>query len=78
MPGGCSPSSPIGFAGLGKVYVGCSDGAVYQIDLASGTIDASKSLRPGSTMGDPTLDTENNILIVGSTNSRVYAIKIPF
>ena len=79
LPGGCTPSEPaVSFPLLTKVYVGCSDGAVYQIDIASGTIDNSKSLRPGTTFGNPTLDVTQNLLIIGSTNTRIYALAYPF
>ena len=78
MPGGCAPSEPLGYPGFAKIYVGCSDGTMYQIDIASGAIDKSKSLRPGSTLGDPTLDLTLSVLMVGSTSSRVYAISFPF
>ncbi|HMD32466.1 MAG TPA: DNRLRE domain-containing protein [Candidatus Acidoferrales bacterium] len=76
MPGGCVPSEPAAIAA--KVYVGCSDGAVYQIDVVSGVIDNSKSLRPGSTLGDTTVDVTLGILMVGSTNTRIYALSFPF
>ncbi|HET9803473.1 MAG TPA: DNRLRE domain-containing protein [Candidatus Acidoferrum sp.] len=80
MPGatGCTPSAPIGFDGLAKVYVGCSDGSIYQLDVATGTIDGSRSIRTGSTLGDSTMDTTLSILVFGSSNSRVYAVPFPF
>ena len=77
MPGSCNPSGPVA-AGAGKAYVGCSDGAVYQVDIASGTIDNSKSIRPGDPFGDATLDVTTGLLIIGSTNTRVYALAYPF
>ncbi len=80
MPGttACTPSSPIGFDGLTKVYVGCSDGSIYQLDVTTGAIDGSRSIRTGSTLGDATMDTTLSILIFGSSNSRVYAVPFPF
>ena len=80
LPGApaCAPSEPAWGGNINKIYVGCSDGAVYQIDVATGTVDNSKSLRPGSTLGDATLDVTLSQLIVGSTSSRVYAVSIPF
>lgn len=80
MPGTtpCTPSAPVGFAGLSKVYVGCTDGNVYQIDVASGTIDGTRLLRANNAIGDPTLDVVLNLLIVACANSRVYALKYPF
>jgi len=79
MPGGCAPSEPaVSFPSLTKVYVGCSDGAVYQLDIASGAVDNTKSLRPGTTIGDTTLDITQNLLMVGCTNTRIYALSYPF
>ena len=78
MPGGCAPSEPAWDPAISKVYVGCSDGAVYQIDDATGTISNSKSLRPGSTIGDAAIDVTLSLLIVGCTSSRIYAVTIPF
>jgi outer membrane protein assembly factor BamB len=75
---GCTPSGPAGYAGLAYVYVGCSDGAVYEINVTNGTVTNSKSLRPGSTLGDVALDTTLGLLIVGATSSRIYAIAYPF
>ena len=78
MTGSCTPSAPIGYDGLAKVYVGCSDGSVYQLDVTSGTIDGSRSIRTGSTLGDSTMDVVLSVLVFGSSNSRVYAIPFPF
>jgi len=78
MPGSCTPSAPIGYDGLAKVYVGCSDGSIYQLDVSTGTISGSRSIRTGSTLGDATMDVVMSILIFGSSNSRVYAVPFPF
>lgn len=79
MPGGCTPSAPIGFPGLAKIYVGCSDGNLYQFDAATGTNDGVRFLRGGGFgIGDPTLDVELSRVIAGCTNSRVFAFTFPF
>jgi outer membrane protein assembly factor BamB len=77
-PGGCTPSAPLGFPGFNKVYFGCTDGHIYQIDIPSGTIDANRFLDPGRTVGDLAMDLSLNIIMAGCSDSRVYAYTFPF
>lgn len=77
-PAGCTPSSALGFSGLNKVYVGCSDGHIYQFDVATGTVDGSRVLDPNTTIGDLAMDLDLNIIMAGSTDGRIYAFKFPF
>lgn len=77
-PGGCTPSAPLGFPGFGKVYFGCTDGRIYQIDIASGTIDGNRLLSPNTTIGDLALDVDLSKIMGGCTDSRVYAFAVPF
>jgi len=80
MPGttACTPSAPIGFDGLSTVYVGCTDGTIYQLDVTTGTITGSRFVRTGTTLGDATVDVTLNLLIFGTSSSRVYAMPFPF
>jgi hypothetical protein len=80
MPGttACTPSAPIGYDGLSTVYVGCTDGTIYQLDVATGTISGSRFVRNATTLGDATIDVTLNLLIFGTSSSRVYAMPFPF
>ncbi|HEY2461610.1 MAG TPA: DNRLRE domain-containing protein [Candidatus Acidoferrum sp.] len=80
MPGTtpCSPSSPVGFQGLANIYVGCSDGNLYQLDVTLGTITGTKVLSPGGTIGDPTVDLQLSRIAAGSTDGHVYTFPFPF
>jgi hypothetical protein len=80
MPGttACTPSAPIGYDGLSTVYVGCTDGNIYQLDVATGTISSSRHVRDTTTLGDATIDVTLNLLIFGTSSSRVYAMPFPF
>jgi len=80
MPGttACTPSAPIGYDGLSKVYVGCTDGTIYQIDVTTGAIDGKRFVRTGTTIGDSTIDVSLSLLIFGTSSSRVYAMPFPF
>jgi len=77
-PGGCTPTAPLGFPSFPKVYFGCSDGHIYQVDIGSGTIDGNRLLRSATTIGDLAMDVTLNVIMAGSTNSRVYAYTFPF
>ena len=74
----CTPSAPLGFDGLAKVYVGCTDGTVYQLDVATGAIDGKRFIRNATTIGDATIDTTLSLLVFGTSSSRVYAMPFPF
>ena len=80
MPGGtpCTPSSPIGYDGLSTVYVGCTNGTIYQLDVTTGTITGSRFVRNATTLGDATIDVTLSLLIFGTSSSRVYAMSFPF
>jgi outer membrane protein assembly factor BamB len=60
------------------VYVGCSDGTIYQLDVTTGTISGSRHVRDGTTLGDATIDVTLSLLIFGTSSSRVYAMSFPF
>ncbi len=65
---------------LGKLYIGRNDGSVQQIDLSTGTPEASLPVAPaGSTVFDPTLDSRygstifDRLLVVGGNASGSFA-----
>ncbi len=78
LPGGCAPSAPLGYPGFNKIYVGCTLGHLYQLDVATGAVDGNRVLDTGSTIGDPTLDVVLSRIMAGSSDSRVYAFTYPF
>jgi len=72
------PSIPLAPYGASKLYVGSSDGSLYQLDAASGNVDTSLMLGDGSgAVGSPAYDTVNNIAYVGSEAGVVYAVTLP-
>jgi hypothetical protein len=87
MPGPCNVSSPIGFFGFSKLYVGCSDGRLYELNLADGTTSKTRNVNTaGVTVGEPSLSLNeiagviqaNGTVIVGATDGRIYAFAFPF
>jgi outer membrane protein assembly factor BamB len=78
-----NPSAPIlaRIGGVAYLYVGSTDGRLYQIlaDAPSGP-NGIKSipLRPGSVIGAPAFDVFANMVYVGSETGSVYAVQAPF
>jgi outer membrane protein assembly factor BamB len=74
-----SPSAPVlvRIGGIPYVYVGSSDGSLYQVDPATGDITGSVVLRPGSTIGAPAFDVRDSMIYVGSTAGAIYAVQVP-
>lgn len=70
------PSAPIEYRGL--VYVGSTDGKLYQLDIEDGSIVASKNIDTStpSVVGDPVVDAVHSIIYVGASNGRVYAFDL--
>jgi hypothetical protein len=75
-----TPSAPVGFPGLSKIYVGSGDGKIHEIDLATGVDAKQRSANPGqpSLVGDPSLDVSLSLIYVGTTDQRIYAFSYPF
>jgi outer membrane protein assembly factor BamB len=72
-----NPSTPLYIASLGMLYVGSSDGKLYEINVAT---QATKSVTLGdglAAVGSPSLDTVNSLLHAGTTAGAVYAIGLP-
>jgi len=60
--------------GLGKIYVGASDGKVHQLRLSDGVDEAQRTIVPGTpTVGDPSFDVVLNRVYVGATDGHIYA-----
>ncbi|HEY2461608.1 MAG TPA: PQQ-binding-like beta-propeller repeat protein [Candidatus Acidoferrum sp.] len=78
MPGGCTPSSPVGFQGLPDIYVSCSDGNIYQLDDSTGAVTGTLAGPAGSAMGDPTLDLQLSLIMAGNVDGRVFTFPFPF
>jgi hypothetical protein len=55
------------------LYAGSSDGHLYKIDLAAGTILASRVINAGAMIGDPSFDTVTQKFYVGDSSGRVYS-----
>jgi hypothetical protein len=78
------PSPPLVLRGVpGQpstlVYVGSSDGKLYELDATDGTVNRSWQVETGATIGSPTFDYNsgsNQGIVVGSTSGLVHWIAI--
>ena len=80
LPGGAAPSTLLFHPASHYVYVGGSNGWIYQIDtLASPpTADYAAQLGPSPlTIGAPTLDNVHSLLHVGSEPGTFFAVQVP-
>ena len=83
---GCNPSSPITSRNTTDalnhpvVFVGCSDGRIHELLLSTGVDEAQRIVDPfgGVIVGDPSLDLNDNEIIVGASDGRVFAFSLPF
>jgi hypothetical protein len=75
-----SPSTPCGFAGLSKVYVGSTDGKIHELDLSTGADGKQRIVNLGqpSVVGDPSVDVSLSRIYVSATDQRIYAFALPF
>jgi hypothetical protein len=75
-----SPSAPMGFAGLAKVYVGSTDGKIHELDLSTGADTKQRIVNVGqpSVVGDPSVDVSLSLIYVSATDGRTYAFAFPF
>lgn len=65
--------------GLDQLFVGSSDGRLYQIDV-SGVSPTTTSVPLGdgsAAVGAPSLDVANNLLYVGTDAGIIYAVAPP-
>jgi len=75
-----TPSTPLTFPPLTKVYVGGGDGKIHELDLATGVDGKQRLLNTsaGVTVGDVSIDTSLSYVIASATDGRVYAFTFPF
>jgi outer membrane protein assembly factor BamB len=75
-----SPSAPIGFQGLTKIYVGSTDGKIHELDAATGTDSKQRIVNTGlpAIIGDPSIDVSRSLIYVSTTDQRTYAFAFPF
>jgi len=75
-----SPSAPLTYSSLTKVYVGGGDGKIHELDLATGVDGKQRVLNSsvGVTVGDVSIDTTLSYVIASATDGRVYAFRFPF
>ncbi len=76
------PSAPVltRIGGIAYVFVGSSDGSLYQVladdPFGTGGIK-SVFLRTGATIGAPAFDFRDNMIYVGSDAGSIYAVQVP-
>jgi hypothetical protein len=82
LGGGAVPTSPVVFVpGSHYLYVGGSDGRLYEIDVQAGPAPIIKSIVLGdglATVGAPSLDWQNSLVHVGTEAGVFYAVQVPF
>lgn len=62
-----------------RLYAGSNLGRVYQIDPATGSIENSRALYPGSgVVGTPSSDNRSGRVHVGTLDGRLCAFSVPF
>jgi outer membrane protein assembly factor BamB len=72
------PSIPLKVTDLDALYVGSTDGSLYELALADGTVSTWIVLGDGgATVGSPGLDNQNSLAYVGSEDGSVYAVGLP-
>jgi outer membrane protein assembly factor BamB len=74
-----SPSPPLLRPGSTHVYVGGSDGKLYQIAVATGAVRSlALDYDPGGfVVGAPSYDTGFDLVLVGSVRGVFYAVQVP-
>ena len=68
------------WSGTNNVYVGSSDGKLYQIDKSLGAGQTLKSVTIGagtSAVGAVALDSPNNLVYVGTDGGALYSVSVP-
>jgi hypothetical protein len=74
-----SPSAPVlvRIGSVAYVYVGSSDGRLYQIQADDSTKVKSVLVRSGATVGAPAFDVRDNMIYVGTDAGAIYAVQAP-
>ena len=73
------PSAPLltRIGGVAYIYVGSSDGRLYQVEADNPAAIKFVLVRPGATIGAPAFDVRDNMIYVGSTAGAFYAVQAP-
>lgn len=80
LPGGAAPSTLLFHPASHYVYVGGSNGWVYQIDTLASPPSADYAVQLGPsplTIGAPSLDNVHSLLHVGSEPGTFFAVQVP-
>ncbi len=72
------PSAPMVVPGTSEIYVGSSDGSLYQLDTATGAVVASVVLGDGTAaVGSPARDYLSSLAYVGTESGAIYGVALP-
>jgi outer membrane protein assembly factor BamB len=73
-----SPSAPVlvRIGGSAFIYVGSTDGNLYEVDANTATIK-NVLVRSGAIIGAPAFDVRDNMIYVGSDAGAIYAVQAP-
>jgi hypothetical protein len=79
LGGGVTPSAVLYVPGSGRVYVGGSDGQLYEIDVSGASpVVNSEPLGDGTAVvGAPSYDRDNSLIHVGTAAGIFYAVAVP-
>ncbi|MBI3663804.1 MAG: PQQ-binding-like beta-propeller repeat protein [Acidobacteria bacterium] len=69
-------STPIWNPFTGFIYAGSSNGNLYKIDPANGSVAGTRTVNAAATIGDPALDVFVNRIYVGDSQGRIYSFDI--
>ena len=74
-----SPSAPVlvRIGGVAYVYVGSSNGRLYQVEADNPAAIKSVLLRTGAIIGAPAFDVRDSMIYVGSDAGAFYAVQAP-
>jgi hypothetical protein len=73
------PSAPVlvRIGGTAFLYVGSSNGRLYQVEANNPAAIKFVLVRPGATIGAPAFDVRDNMIYVGSSAGAFYAVQAP-
>jgi outer membrane protein assembly factor BamB len=73
------PSAPVlvRIAGVAYVFVGSSNGRLYQVESRQPGVIKNVLVRAGATIGAPAFDVRDNMIYVGSDAGAFYAVQAP-
>ena len=79
LGGGATPSPVLYVPGSGRLYVGGSDGRLYEIDVSGAApVQKSEPLGDGTAVvGAPSYDRDLDLVHVGTEAGIFYAVQVP-